>query len=158
MTLITPGWASAAACMASPRSATTRTPSSNPSAPLAARALYSPTECPATPVGSMPEPLDGVEHHEAEGEGRQLGVAGLGQLVERGVEQQVGDVPTGRLGRVVDHLPRGWAVQGRPIPGRWAPWPGNTKAGTVWGTSWGSIRQLGWNELCRFGLTIGGCQ
>ena len=43
---------------------------------------------------------------QAEGEGGQLGVAGLGQLVEGGVEQQAADVPAGGLGGVVDHLPR----------------------------------------------------
>ena len=49
-----PGRASAAACMASPRSVTTRTPSSNDSAPAATSAVYSPTLWPAHEVGSIP--------------------------------------------------------------------------------------------------------
>ena len=45
---------SAAACMASPRSATMATPSSKASAPAATRAVYSPRLWPAHAVGSMP--------------------------------------------------------------------------------------------------------
>ena len=43
------------------------------------------------------EPLDGIGHEQAEGEGRQLGVARLGQLVEGGVEEQATDVPASSL-------------------------------------------------------------
>ncbi len=51
MTLAIPlATASAAACIASPRSWTKRTPSSNSTTPAAARALYSPRLSPATAV------------------------------------------------------------------------------------------------------------
>ena len=66
----------AAACMASPRSATRRTPSSKARAPEATSAVYSPRLWPATIDGLDAEALDRVEHDQAGHEGRQLGVAG----------------------------------------------------------------------------------
>ena len=53
-TVITPGLASAAACMASPRSATSFTDSSKPMIPAAASDVYSPSEWPAVLVGTIP--------------------------------------------------------------------------------------------------------
>ena len=49
-----PGLAIPASCMASARSTTRRTPSSNDNAPVAVRAVYSPKLCPAQKLGSMP--------------------------------------------------------------------------------------------------------
>ena len=115
-TVMTPGWASAADCMASPRSATSRTPSSKPRAPLTARALYSPREWPATLGRLDAQPLDGVGDEQAEGEGGQLGVSGLGQLVEGGIEQEVADVSAGGLRGVVDDLPRRMVDPGTAHP------------------------------------------
>ena len=51
------------------------------------------------------EAFDGVEHHQARDERRQLGVAGVLQLVGVGVEQQLADVAPGDLARLVDELP-----------------------------------------------------
>ena len=51
------------------------------------------------------EPLDGVEDHQAGDERRQLGVAGVAQLVGVGVEQQRGDVPPGDVAGFLDELP-----------------------------------------------------
>ena len=89
------GASSAATCIASPRSATIRTPSSNDSAPVAASAVYSPRLWPARPAGLDPEALDRVEHDEAEHERGELRVAGLLELVGVGVEQEVLDVAPG---------------------------------------------------------------
>ena len=49
--------------------------------------------------------LDGVEHHQAGDERRQLRVAGVLQLVGVGVEQQARDVALGDLRCLVDQLP-----------------------------------------------------
>ena len=62
------------------------------------------------------QPLDGVDDEQAEGEGGELGVSGLGQLLERGVEQEVGDVPAGGLRGVVDDLPRRMVGPGTAHP------------------------------------------
>ena len=51
------------------------------------------------------EALDGVEHHQARHERRQLGVAGVAQLVGVGVEEQLGDVALGDLAGLLDELP-----------------------------------------------------
>ena len=51
------------------------------------------------------EALDGVEHHQAGDERRQLGVAGVAQLVGVGVEEQRGDVAVGDLAGLLDELP-----------------------------------------------------
>ena len=53
------------------------------------------------------DPLDRVEHDQAEHGGGQLGVLGLGQLLDRGVEQEVRQVAVGGGRRLLDHLPRG---------------------------------------------------
>jgi len=52
------------------------------------------------------EALDGVQDDQAEGQRGELGVAGLGQLVGTGVEEQVLQVPARHLGGVGDHVPR----------------------------------------------------
>ena len=56
-------------------------------------------------AGVDAEALDGVEHHQARHERRQLRVAGVLQLVGVGVEQQLADVAPGDLARLVDQLP-----------------------------------------------------
>ena len=56
-------------------------------------------------AGVDAEPLDGVEHHQARHERRQLRVAGVLQLVGVGVEQQLADIAPGDLARLVDQLP-----------------------------------------------------
>ena len=138
MTLITPGWASAAACMASPRSATTRTPSSNPMRPAGGQGAVLADGVAGDAGGLDAQPLDGVDDQQAEGEGGQLGVAGLGELVEGSVEQQAADVPAGGLGRVRDHLPR--RVIG---PGAAHPRPLGTLAGEDEGRHYGEPPGVG---------------
>ena len=51
------------------------------------------------------DPFDRVEHDQAEDGRGQLGVLGLGELLDRRVEEQAGQVPPGGLRRLVDHLP-----------------------------------------------------
>ena len=50
---------------------------------------------------------DGVEYDHRGHEGRQLRIAGHRELVGVGVEQEVGDVAAGRVGCLLDELPRG---------------------------------------------------
>ena len=54
-----------------------------------------------------PDALDGVEHHQAEHGCGQLGVLGLGELLNRGPEQQPGQVAAGRGRCLLDDFPRG---------------------------------------------------
>ena len=54
-----------------------------------------------------PDALDRVEHDEAEHGGGQLGVLGLGELFDRGVQEQAGKVAVSRGGRLLDDFPRG---------------------------------------------------
>jgi hypothetical protein len=56
-------------------------------------------------AGGDADALDGVEHHQAEDERRQLGVARLAQLLGVGLEQQAGDVTAGNDRRFADQLP-----------------------------------------------------
>ena len=74
------------------------------------------------------EPLDGVEDHQARDERGELGVAGVLQLVGVGVEQQAGDVALGEVEASSTSSQLSWSTQGRPMPGRCEPWPGNVKA------------------------------
>ena len=60
---------------------------------------------PGAVAGVDADALDGVEHHQARHERGQLGVAGVLQLVGVGVEQQLADVASGDLARLVDQLP-----------------------------------------------------
>ncbi len=56
-------------------------------------------------AGLDAQALDGVEHHQARHEGRELGIAGVAKLVGVGVGEQLGDVPVGELAGLVDELP-----------------------------------------------------
>ena len=84
---------------------TSRTPSSNASAPDAVSAVYSPRLCPAQKLRFDAEPLDGVEHHQAGHERGELGVAGVLQLVGVGVAEQRVEIALGVLAGLVDQLP-----------------------------------------------------
>ena len=57
--------------------------------------------------GIHAEALHGVEDDEAHDVGGELGVAGLPQLVGIGSQQQLGHVPAGDGGGLLDQLPRG---------------------------------------------------
>src|ERR1700727_318154 len=91
-----PGASSPARAIASPRATTSWIPCSKPSAPLATNAVYSPRLCPAQAAGGQADPLDSVEHHQTEHGGGELGVLGLRQLLDRGFEEQLGQIPVGR--------------------------------------------------------------
>ncbi len=68
--------------------------------------MYSPRLCPAQAAGVEPDALDGVEHHQAEHGGGELRVLGLGQLLDGGPEEQLGQIPV-RCGRsLLDDFPR----------------------------------------------------
>ena len=56
-------------------------------------------------AGLEAEPFDGVEHHQARHERRQLGVAGVAKLVGVGVGEQLADVTVGDLAGLLDELP-----------------------------------------------------
>ena len=60
---------------------------------------------PGAVVGVDAETLDGVEHHQARHERRELCVAGVLELVGVGVEQQLADVAAGDFARLVDQFP-----------------------------------------------------
>ena len=57
------------------------------------------------PSGFDADPLDRVEHDQREDDRRELAVAGGFQLVGVCVQQEVGYVAAGRLGRLLDELP-----------------------------------------------------
>ena len=93
------------------------------------------------------QPLNRVQHHHGEREGRQLGVAGFGQLLERGVEQQAGDIAPGGFAGVVDHLPRGVlrprSAHPRPLgalAGEHERWQGSKPPGGSWGEDAAGVR------------------
>ena len=68
--------------------------------------------------------LDGVEHHQARHERRQLGVAGVAQLVGVGVDEQLGDVTIGDLAGLLDELPALVIDPRPPHPGPLRPLAG----------------------------------
>ena len=55
----------------------------------------------------QPDPLHRIEHDQAEHGGRQLGVLGLGELFDRRVEEEVGQVAVGRSRCLLHDFPRG---------------------------------------------------
>ena len=63
------------------------------------------------------EALDGVEHDQALGEGRQLGVGRRGQLLHGRLDEEVGQVEPGGVTGFADDLPRG-VVDPRPSHAR----------------------------------------
>ena len=66
----------------------------------------------------------GVEDHQARHERRQLGVAGVAQLVGIGVEEQLADVAVGDLARLTDELPTLVVEPRPPHPRTLRPLPG----------------------------------
>ena len=119
---IVPGRASAAACMAAPRSVTRRTPSARARLPTAVRAEYSPRLWPAAMPQRTPEGPHRVVDDEAQDVGGELRVLGAAQLFGVGVEQEGGHVAAARLrGDARRGTKTGWSTQGRPMPGCWEP-------------------------------------
>ena len=116
-----------ASCIASARAMTRRTPSSNPRAPVAVSAVYSPRLWPAQKLGLDAEALDRVEDHQAGHERGELGVARVLELVGVGVEQQPGDVApvdlAGDRAGLLDQLPA-LVVGATAGPSRVAATPG----------------------------------
>ena len=100
--------------MASPRSATRRTPSSKASAPEATRAVYSPRLWPATIDGSTPRrsTASSTTRLATKVDSWALRVA-LSSSASA-CEQQVGDVTAGGGGGLVDQLPRRMVEPGGP--------------------------------------------
>ena len=127
---------SAAACMASPRSATRRTPSSKARAPAAIRAVYSPRLWPGGRRRLDAEALDGVEHDEAGDEGGELGV--VGALAARRRRRGAGapDVAARHGGGLGDELPGGVVAPGLAHAGLLGPLAGEGEGDHRWaGTS-----------------------
>ncbi len=102
-----PGDSSPALAMALPRATTSWIPSSNVRAPLATKRGVLAQAVPGAGGGGEAQPFNGVEHDEAEHRGRQLGVLGAGELLDRRLQQEVRQVPSGRFRRFLDELPRG---------------------------------------------------
>ena len=109
-----PGRASAAACMAAPRSVTRRTPSSSAQGAGGGQGGVLAEAVAGGDGAAHAEGADRVEHDEAQDEGGQLGVLGAAQLVGVGVEEQRGDVASAGLGGVGRRGPR---TGGRPRAG-----------------------------------------
>ena len=80
-------------------------PSSKSIAPVADERRVLAEAVAGAEAGVDADALDGVEHHQARHERGQLGVAGVLQFVGVGVEQQLADVSSGDLARLVDQLP-----------------------------------------------------
>ena len=121
---IVPGRASAAACMAAPRSVTRRTPSS--SAQRADRGEGAVlAEAVAGGAGAAhAEAGDGVVHDEAEDVGGELRVLGALELLGVGVEEQGGDVAAAGLGGGGDDGPGRVVGPGAAHPGLLGPLAG----------------------------------
>ena len=122
-----PGRASAAACMAAPRSVTRRTPSSRRTArPRSGRCTR--RGCDRRRRRSAPRARDGVVHDEAQhvgGEAARSPCAGARRRQRRG---GVADVAAARVGGGGDDRPGGVVDPRAAHPGCWDPWPGNVKA------------------------------
>ncbi len=72
-------------------------------------------------TGLDAESLDGVEHHQARHERRQLGVAGVLEFVGVGVAEQGADVAAGDLGGLVDEFPTLVVTPRQPHAGALGP-------------------------------------
>ena len=101
-----------------PARATRRTPSSKARAPDAHERGVLAEAVAGHGAGSTPTPLDRVEHDQAEHEGRQLASCGWPSARRRRrARRRCGDVTPGRVGRLVDQLPRRMVEPGRPHAG-----------------------------------------
>ncbi len=107
-----PCWASAAACMALPRSVTSRTPSSNPMHPGGGERRVLAQTVTGVEGGLDTGSFDGVEHDHAHDERRELGVAGLDQLVLRRRRAGVVRVSARDLAGLGHEFPRGMILPG----------------------------------------------
>ena len=102
---IVPGWALPASCMAAARATTRRTPSSKPEGAGGGERGVLAEAVAGAEARLDAETLDRVEHHQARHERGELGVAGVAEFLRIGVAQQLGDVASGHVARLVDQLP-----------------------------------------------------
>ena len=92
--------------MASPRSTTSRTPSSKPERTAGRQGGVLTQAVAGTRRRLDADPLDGVEDDQAQDEGRQLGVGGQGELVLVGLEQEPAQVAPGHARGLGHDFPR----------------------------------------------------
>src|ERR1700722_9614731 len=131
MAAMVPGCSSAANCMASPRSMTSRVPSAKDTAPEATNAVYSPRLCPAQAAGDRP---------------RRSTASRTTRLITKVASWALAVLVSSSIGassrRALRSRPaiseasaatshEGWSTQERPIPDRCDPCPGKVKASTT---------------------------
>ena len=107
MAAIVPGRASAAACMAAPRSVTRRTPSARVERPDGGEGGVLAEAVAGGHAAAHAEGPHGVVDDQAQDVGGELGVLGAAQLVRVGIEEQGGDVAAAGLRGLGHEGPRG---------------------------------------------------
>ena len=128
---IVPGRSRPASCIAAARSDTSCTPSSKPRAPVAVSAVYSPRLWPAQKLASMPIRLTASSTTRLD-----TNVVSWALRVSRSSSASAShsSAATSRPAMSLASSTSSqlsWSRQGRPIPGRWDPCPGNVKASMI---------------------------
>ena len=121
MALIVPGFADPASCIASARSLTRRTPSSNPSAPVAVSAVYSPRLCPAQKLGSTPRRSTASSTIRLDTKVVSWAFrVSFSSSASASSNNRATSRPATSLASVTSSH-ESWSTHGRPMPGRWDP-------------------------------------
>src|ERR1700674_1658578 len=145
---IDPVPAGAASAMARPRSTTALITCGDPTAPDAASAAYSPTECPAAAAGSMPRRFkSSVKPSPTKHNAGCAFCVSLNSSSSALTSSRCKSTPAASPHRSQSLATSGSASSSAPMPACCEPWPGKTKAtlGTV--TSAGSHLVRGQPEM-----------
>src|SRR5271166_1041554 len=127
---IVPGWSSPARAMASPRATTSRSPSSNETAPLATSPVYSPRLWPAQAAGERPSRSTASRTTRLWTKVDSCALAvGVSSSIRASRRRRDRFRPAASLASpTTSH--DGWSTQARPMPDRWDPCPGKVNTNT----------------------------